>query len=316
MAVEAEGVAPATSRLPSDPALFAAAGEQFAAYRDAVAARWAIAPRARMTFVLWFSRYEQVLRYHAVKGNLFAREPRALPDLEADLYRAYLVESTIPGSADGAPKSAGRLLATEGVVSALFYRLATSAPLQRQYRPEDFYAAFGTARAAIDPIDNVYLKLFAAVKAGGYDTVAVIDAYRRLFPEDVAAVDEIVRSTLLGQDLPRGPAIWLLSDRLQTGTSLFDQYRGMPRSHTFDLNAASTLDLLSVRGMTGEIAAAILAGAPYESVDDLRRVPAARPVAAEIANMQAAYGAHVNAPNDGRRLSIKAVLSPYLRRAR
>lgn len=315
MAVDAEGVAPETRRLPSDPALLGRANEQLAEYRNVLEARWAIAPKAQMTFPLWFSRHEQVLRYHAVRANLFAREPRSLADPQADLYRVYLLEHTMPGAHDAPAKSAARQMATEGVVSALFYRLASAPALQQRYRDDGFYAAFGVVGADVGPIDNVYLKLFAAIKAAEYDAVAVVDAYARLFPEEAAAVGEIVRSTLLDQAMPRGRAIWLLSDRLQTGTSLFDQFRGIRRPHTFDLNAASTLDLLSVHGMTAEIAAAILARAPYQSVAELPSVDAAGPLAAEFARMEAAYRAYVNAPDDGKQLSLKAVLYPYLWRA-
>jgi hypothetical protein len=315
MAVEADGVAPETRHCALDPDIVARANEQFAAYRDAIAARWSIAPKARMTFPFWFSRHEQVLRYHAVRENLFAREPPPLTRPPDDLYRAYLLEQTIPGAADGKPKSAARQMATEGVVSALFYGLVTDTALQQRFRDDGFYAAFGISRAAVDPLDNVYLKLFAAIRGGGYDTVAVIEEYNRLFPEEAGVVAEIVRSTLVGQALPSGPAIWLQADRLRTGTSLFDQYRGMPRAHTFDLNAASTLDLMTVRGMTYPAAVAILAGAPYESVQDLRRVEGAGPLIAEFARMEAAYRLHINAPDDERSLSIAAVLYPYLWRA-
>jgi hypothetical protein len=315
MAVDAEGVAPDTRRLLSDAGRLARANEQSAAYRDAVAARWSIAPKARMTFALWFSPTEQVLRYHAVRDNLFAREAPVPRHLRADLYRAYLLENTMPGPSRGAPKSAARMVATEGVISTLFYRLASSDTLRRQYRDDGFYRAFGVARAEIDPVDNVYVKLFAAIKAGAYDAVAVVDAYTRLFPEDAGAVGEVVRSTLLGQELPRAEAIWLMSDRLTTGRSLFDQYRGMPRAHTFDLNAASALDLLSVRGVTPEMAAAILAAAPYQSVDDLRRAPGAASVAGEFAQREAAYREHVSRPDARGSLSFRGILYPYLWRA-
>ncbi len=315
MAVEAEGAAADTRRLPADAEKLAETARLFDQYFHAAATRWSIAPKARMTFVMWFSRSEQVLRYHAVRGNLFARAVPVPNHLRHDLYRAYLIENAMPGPIDGTPKSAARMVATEGVVSALFYRLVSSRVLQQQYRDDDFYRQFGVARADLDPVDNVYLKLFAAIKAGGYDTVAVMDAYMRLFPDDAAAVRAILESTLLGQELPRAPAIWLMSERLKTGRSLFDQYRGMPRAHTFDLNAASWVDLASVRGMTPGVSAAILANAPFASVADLRRVPGAGRVAAEMERMETAYRAHVNAPDGRDSLSFRGVLVPYLWRA-
>ncbi len=315
MAVEAAGVSPDTSRLPHDAAIRAAAHEQLDAYRAAVEARWSMAPKARMTFAVWFSANEQVLRYHAVRENLFAREPAIPPRVRSDNYRAYLLENTLPGVVDAAAKSAARLLATEGVVSALFYRLATSDALQRAFREEAFYGEFGVTRAEVDPGDNVYLKLFTAIREGGYDTTSVLDAYTRLFPEDAAGVGAIVRDSLLGQGLPRGRSIWLLSDQLSTGTSLFDQYRGLPRPHTFDLNAASATDLASVRGVTPDVASSILAGAPYESIGELWRVPAARPLVPEFMAREAAYREHIARLDAAEGPSVRKVLLPYIWRA-
>jgi hypothetical protein len=39
-------------------------------------------------------------------------------------------------------------------------------------------------------------------------------------------------------------------DGLPVYTTLFDQFRALPRRHTFDLNAASLVDLLTVEGVT------------------------------------------------------------------
>jgi hypothetical protein len=103
--------------------------KQFEAYSRAMTARWAVAPKARMTFLLWFSRGEQVLRYHGVKDNLFAHEPDVPERLltTGGAYRAYLLENVMPGRADARPKSAARLLATEGFVGALFYGFLNTA---------------------------------------------------------------------------------------------------------------------------------------------------------------------------------------------
>ncbi len=51
-----------------------------------------------------------------------------------------------------------------------------------------------------------------------------------------------------------------------------DQYRGIPRAHAFDVNAASETDLLTVPGMTRTSARAMLRPHAGASIDDLRRV--------------------------------------------
>jgi hypothetical protein len=116
MAVDDLDARPATAALAASPGPAQVADERLRRYRRAVEARWALAPASRMAFVLWFSQTEQVLRYHAVKANRFAREPPI--DLRRfggeDLYAAYLLENTLPGEAHGPFKTTARLLATEG----------------------------------------------------------------------------------------------------------------------------------------------------------------------------------------------------------
>jgi hypothetical protein len=317
MAIEAGDVAPETGRLLSDTSIARLADAQLAAYRRALTARCAIAPKGVMGFPLWFSSNEQVLRYRAVRDNLFAREAPIPPELlRTNLHRAYLLDNVLPGDPGGPPKSAARMMATEGVVSALFHRLATSAALRERYRPAAFYARFGVTREQLEPIDNVYLKLFAAIREAGYDTVAVLHAYERLFPEDAPAVAAIVDATLLGQPLPAAPAIWMRNEGFQTGTSLFDQFRGLPRAHTFDLNAASPIDLLGVPGVSEETARTILRAGPFERLDALRAVAGVDDALfARFEGLSRAYLVEAANPRERPSLSIQAVLRPYARRA-
>ena len=97
----------------------------------------------------------------------------------------------------------------------------------------------------------------------------MVRAWSHLFPDDAADLERVTREALLGQSLPGAPELWLANDAFTTGTSLFDQYRGLPRSHTFDINAATTLDWLTVPGVTEPIASHLLAAAPYPTLDAL-----------------------------------------------
>jgi hypothetical protein len=321
MAIDDADAAPETRALAADSAMRDQTRAQFEAFRAAVSARWSIAPKARMTFPLWFSRGEQVLRYHDVKANLFAREADVPARLltNSSAYEAYLLEDVLPGRADGPPKSVARLLSTEGVVSALFYRLVNAPTVRETRRDTAFYARFGLPGAPADPIENAYLKVFAAIHEGGHDAAAVVDAYGRLFPDERVGVDAVLRDILVGQAPSRAGEIWLLNRSFTVGTTLFDQYRGLPRAHAFDLNASSRGDLAGVRGVDRELAAAILAGAPYRSVDDLRRVPGITPQAmAAFREMELAMRAQ---PASGTgtasedKFSIRDILMPYAWRA-
>jgi DNA uptake protein ComE-like DNA-binding protein len=269
-----------------------------------------------MTFPLWFSGAEQVLRYHGVRDNLFAIEPD-VPLPSGASYDAYLMENVLPGRAGGVPMRTGRLLAREGVVSALFYRLATSRPLQQRYQDEAFYRAFGTTRAAVDPLDNVYLKMFSAIRGGGYDAAAVVSEWKRRFPADAAEVDTVLRSVFHGQPVPDAPALWVENAAFHTGTSLFDQFRALPQAYAFDLNACSRIDLLTIPGMTRTAAAAIVEGAPYVSLDDLARRAALPPGVADTIRSYAARADRRLAQDEetALSLSLRSVLKPYAWRA-
>jgi hypothetical protein len=229
-----------------------------------------------MTFPLWYSGLEQVLRYHAVKANAFARQPQ-IPDQllrGGDPYRAYLLENILPGQPEDPPKAFRRMIATEGVISSFFHEWATNETLQESYRDEGFYAQFATTAADVGALENVYLKLFHVFfEHKPHDVMELIAAYEETFPDEAAAVARVVNNSFLGQETAAAPQIWLANPDFKTGTSLYDQFRGLPRTHTFDLNAASEVDLISVPGVDRILADMIRFQSPYASVEDLADVP-------------------------------------------
>lgn len=315
MAIDDRDARPDTRAIATDAAARDRAFRQFEQYGRAVTARWAVAPKARMTFLLWFSRAEQVMRYHGVKDNLFAHQSDVPERLltSRGAYQAYLLENVLPGRADAPAKSAPRLLASEGFVSALFYRFMNTPAIRNGVRDDEFYGRFGATRLQIEPLENAYLKVFAAIREGRYDAAAVIDAYARLFPEEGDVARGVLRDALLGQDVPRAPEIWLLNEQFTAGTTLFDQYRALPRPHTFDLNAASRADLAGVPRVDRALAVSILRSAPYTSVDDLQRVPGMTPEA--LASFREMRHAMEAPPKPGTSsegsLSIQSIVMPY-----
>jgi hypothetical protein len=315
MAIDDPDAAADTRVLAASESRVRGAYANIAAYRRALDARWVIAPRAVAAFPLWFSGAEQVLRYDAVKRNLFAREPK-LARPPRDLHRAYLLENILPGDVDGPAKSAARMLVTEGVVAALFWRIAAAGALQASRAPEAFYQQFGVRAADLSPIENGYVKLFAAIREGRHDAAAVVRAYVRLFPRDAEPLDSIVRDVLLGQPLPSAPAIWLWNERFTVGTTVFDQYRRLPRAHAFDINAASETDLLTVPGMSRARARAILARVPVASIDDLRDVDGMTgTLAATLRDMHEMALRQQIVEDEEETLSISSILMPYVWRA-
>ena len=109
------------------------------------------------------------------------------------------------------------------------------------------------------------------------------------------------------------PEIWLANPALQTGTSLFDQFRALPRAHTFDANAASALDWMAVPGITPEAAGRMLKGAPYADLQAL--IAQAGPDAAlraQIASMDSSMAELRRASEVEESLSLWAVARAYI----
>jgi len=276
MAVDDEDAAPETGALAADPGPPALARARFDAYRRALEASWSLAPPARMGFALWFSQTEQALRYHGVKANLFAREVDVPEGVltRRDLYPAYLLENILPGRDDAPAKSTSRLLATEGVMAALFSRWVRDPVLQRPGDDPSFYVRFGVDADEATPLDRAYLKIFAVLAdRRTHDAASLVRGYVEMFPGEAEAVAHLVRGAGLTWPLSDAPEIWLANDQFSTGTTVFDQFRALPRVHTFDLNAASVVDLLTVEGVTPDLARTIQRGAPYASLEALAAVP-------------------------------------------
>ena len=317
LAVDDPDAARETRALIDDEGVRDRARREVASFGRELGAPMLLMSPSRMRFLLWYSQSEQVQRYWQVKANAFARAPAIPPALlrASDKYAAYLFRSVLPGAPTDAQKPAGEMLSTEGVVAHLFWRLVTNATLGNRVRDDAFYATFGARAEELSPIENVYLKMFHALAAGRpSDTAGLLRAYVRAYPDEAEAVDAVVREVLLGQSLPDAPEIWLASDALQTGTSLFDQFRGLPRIHTFDANAASTFDWLTVRGVTEPAAARLVKGAPYASLDALAAAPGLpSALGTQIRSMAAGMDAvYARAGDEESSLSLSAIAIPYL----
>lgn len=318
-AVDDPDATPATAALAGDPAPLARTGQRLREYVRALSARWAPAPRARLGFLLWYNQAEQTLRYHGVKQNWYAREP-VLPDRllhPGDPYAAYLLEGTLPGETEGPFRSPSRLRAIEAVTATTMVGLVTATAELDHRQGRAFYEAFGAAPEAVDPRANAYLKIFTVfAEDRAMDLWSFLTAYVRRFPEDAAAVLEVARRSGLDLDVAPAAEIWLANAAFSTGTTLFDQFRGVPRRHTFDLNAASLVDLLGVPGVDRRLAEAILRGGPYQGLDDLRRVGVTPDLLARFHEMAAdMQRQRAGDMEDDASLNLTAIVMPGVWRA-
>jgi hypothetical protein len=166
--------------------------------------------------LLWLSRLDQQLRTDGVKRNLFIHR-KALPALalqpDPDRYQLFLDSETSPDFVSGELKNAQEMMACEGVIATLFYRLVNDDTLRNQYRQAGFYQQFLTPgfsspelKDEIHPYENVNLKLFAAMRRAALESgdaqqpllIRVVNAYASLFPEEAEAIYGVLLKTTRG----------------------------------------------------------------------------------------------------------------------
>ena len=175
--------------------------------------------------LLWLSRLDQQLRTDGVKRNLFIHR-KALPALalqpEPDRYQLFLDSETSVDFLSDELKNAQEMMACEGVIATLFYRLVNDDRLRNQYREPGFYQQFlapevssqGHSRESGNPLakpsecglagmdsrfhgndgadikkvfppyENINLKLFAAMRSVAAESA---DAHKPLIIEIVNA---------------------------------------------------------------------------------------------------------------------------------
>ena len=162
--------------------------------------------------LFWLSAADAQLRSDGVKRNWFIhRKPLPALALESnpDLYRLFVDDETSTTFFPTELKNGQEMMASEGVIATLFYRLVNDRRLGQSYREPAFYKAFagapvGTPQEAVTPYENVNLKLFAAMDklcgrtATGPQIIELVSEYARLFPDEAKRIYELFIETTWG----------------------------------------------------------------------------------------------------------------------
>jgi len=165
--------------------------------------------------MLWISRLDQQLRTDGVKRNLFIHRkalPAAALDPGTDPYRLYLDNETSTAFLKDELRNGQEMMASEGVVATLFYRIVNETALRDHYRELAFYQPYLRAdisaerlRQTISPYENVNLKLFVAmhraakaIASGVPPMVAVVNSYAAVFPDEAATIYKVFLETTRG----------------------------------------------------------------------------------------------------------------------
>jgi len=150
-----------------------------------------------------------------VKRNLFIH-CKALPvaalDGGTDPYRLYLDNETSTAFLSDELRNGQQMMASEGVIATLFYRIVNETALRDRYRELAFYRPFLGADMSVDRLrqtissyENVNLKLFVAMRraakaiaSGVPPMVAVVNTYAALFPDEAATIYKVFLETTRG----------------------------------------------------------------------------------------------------------------------
>jgi hypothetical protein len=162
--------------------------------------------------LLWLSAADEQLRTDGVKRNLFIHL-KPLPESafggNPDLYQLFVSAETSTAFLPTELKNGQQMLASEGVIATLFYRMVNDQQLRNHYREASFYQPLihdGSIQPEkiITPYENVNLKLFAAMaELGGTDRnrpaiVRLVELYAALFPDEAKRIYTIFIETTWG----------------------------------------------------------------------------------------------------------------------
>jgi len=152
--------------------------------------------------LFWVSAADGELRSDGVRRNLFIHR-KPLPGMAFDSnpepYRLFLDAETLTIFFPSELKNGQQMMASEGVVSTLFYRMVTDEKLRSHYREPSFYRPFLQGDVAqpektISPYDNINLKLFAAMtelrglKSDQPPMIRLVERYAQLFPDEARRI--------------------------------------------------------------------------------------------------------------------------------
>ena len=152
--------------------------------------------------LFWLSAADGQLRKDGVKRNLFIHRkplPESAFDEPVDLYRLFADADTSTAFLPTTLKNGQQMMASEGVISTLFYRLVKEDQLRNHYREPSFYRPFlrndsNPPEKVITPAENVNLKLFAAmtelrgIQRQQPPMISLVEHYAKLFPDEAKRI--------------------------------------------------------------------------------------------------------------------------------
>lgn len=168
--------------------------------------RWMQGTGANDLNQLWLSDADGNLRTDGVKRNVFIH---AKPPLGGgDLYDRFVASETSSVFSASELRNPQQMVASEGIVATLFYRMVNDDELRSSYANRSFYDRFsvdvpGDPKEVIDPYDNINLKIMEAFAGmahaeGKAPLIRFLNAYTAQFPDDEVRLRKLFVATTWG----------------------------------------------------------------------------------------------------------------------
>jgi len=205
--------------------------------------------------LFWLSAADGQLRIDGVKRNLFIHR-KPLPESafeDVDLYRLFVDAETLTVFLPTKLKNGQQMMASEGVISTLFYRIVNDEELRAHYRGQSFYRPFlpddsRRPQDVITPAENVNLKLFAAItelrgiKRDQAPMISLVENYAKLFPDEAKRIYGDFIATTWGATVSQQLASELVRAAEDGGRGEISAFRRDDASSLFQSTIAEVTD--------------------------------------------------------------------------
>lgn len=206
--------------------------------------------------LFWLSAADGRLRIDGVKRNLFIHRkplPECALEEKRDLYRIFSDAETSTAFLPTMLKNGQQMMASEGVISTIFYRMVNDDQLRNHYREPSFYRPFlkdSSIRpeTVITPAENVNLKLFAAIaelrgiQRDQPPMISLVKHYASLFPDEAKRIYGDFIATTWGATVSQQLASDLVKSAEDGGRGDLSAFRRDNSSSLFESTIAGVTD--------------------------------------------------------------------------
>lgn len=112
----------------------------------------------------WLCLRDEQLRYHAVINNRFIYHTAFPYSEDYDTYNhLHFAHITSSAFTPEKLKNGNQMMASEGVIASVFYQMYQHELFKNTFLDDTFYSRFGVDKNDIDPLINLYIKIFFAI---------------------------------------------------------------------------------------------------------------------------------------------------------